>query len=360
MNENQENYNIVIVDDEEIVTSNLKMLLRLEDFPTPNVFNNPVLALEFVKNNKVDMVISDFLMPEMNGIEFLKEVKSASPRSTLILLTGYADKENAIKAINEVGIYRYLEKPWDNDDLILCIKNALERSDFIAQQELEVLRDDFIATLTHDLRTPLLAAIQTLKFFIDGTLGALTEKQKTFLETMIQSNQDMLGLVNALLEVYKYESGQLILCKENFVLRELVDHCAREMESLLVQKSLSLEILGFSERKILSDKQEIKRVIANFLGNAIKHTKQNGEIKIIADFDDKNVIVSVEDNGIGIPANDVPKLFKRFSQGTGKKRSTSTGLGLYLSRQIVEAHGGKVWLESELNVGSKFKFSLPL
>lgn len=352
-------YNIVIVDDEPIVTSNLKTLLKLENFPMPNTFNSPVEALEYVRKNKIDLVISDFFMPEMNGIEFLKEVKNTSPRSTLILLTGYADKENAIKAINEVGLYRYLEKPWDNEDLLLCIRNSLERSDFIAEQELERLRDDFIATLTHDLRTPLLAAIQTLKFFVDGTLGELSEKQKTFLETMIQSNQDMLGLVNALLEVYKYESGQLVLCKDNFIVKDLINQCSKEVEALLVQKNLKLTISEICDERVYGDKQEIKRVISNFLGNAIKHTNNNGEIRIIVDFNDKDVIISVEDTGIGIPENDIPKLFKRFSQGTGTKRSTSTGLGLYLSRQIVEAHGGKVWLESKLNVGSKFKFSIP-
>lgn len=353
-------YNIVIVDDEPLVTSNLKMLLKLENYPAPNTFNSPTEALEYIRNNKIDMVISDFLMPEMNGIEFLKEVKTDSPRSTLILLTGYADKENAIKAINEVGLYRYLEKPWDNEDLLLCIKNGLERSDFIAQQELERLRDDFIATLTHDLRTPLLAAIQTLKFFVDGTLGNLSDKQRVFLETMIQSNQDMLGLVNALLEVYKYESGQLVLCKDNFVLRDLIEQCAKEMESLLTHKNLKLSISELDKEKIYGDKQEIKRVLTNFLGNAIKHTNQNGEIKILTEFNEKDITVSVEDTGIGIPKDDIPKLFKRFSQGTGTKRSTSTGLGLYLSRQIVEAHGGRVWLESEVGVGSKFKFSIPV
>lgn len=351
--------NIVIVDDEPIITSNLKTLLRLENYPSPNIFNFPEEALEYIQNNKTDLVISDFLMPGMNGIEFLKKVKAVSPRSTLILLTGYADKENAIKAINEVGLYRYIEKPWDNEDLLLCIKNGLERSDFIAQQELERIREDFIATLTHDLRTPLLAAIQTLKFFTDGTLGTLTEKQKTFLETLIQSNQDMLGLVNALLEVYKYESGQLVLCKDNFIIKDLIEQCAREVESLLVQKNHKLIVNEIPNERIFGDKQEIKRVISNFLGNAIKHTGKDGKITISVGFNEEEVTVSVEDTGIGIPENDIPKLFKRFSQGTGTKRSTSTGLGLYLSRQIVEAHGGKIWTESTVNVGSKFIFTVP-
>ncbi len=359
MDFNLKQHNIVIVDDEPIVTANLKTLLKLENFPAPHVFNSPSEALEFIRNNRIDLVISDFFMPEMNGIDFLKEVRKIHQRTTLILLTGYADKESAIKAINEVGLYRYLEKPWDNDDLLLCIKNGLERSHFIALQELEKLRDDFIATLAHDLKTPLLAAIQTLKFFLDGTLGSLAERQQNFLEIMLQSNQDMLNLVNALLEVYRYESGQLVLCKDYFVLKDLMEQCSREVQSLLEKKNLQLVIQEIQDEKIYADKHEIKRVLSNFIGNAIKHTPQCGKISIFADFNDNDIIVSVEDTGIGIPENDIPKLFNRFSQGTAKKRSTSTGLGLYLSRQIVEAHNGKIWVESEVNAGSRFKFSLP-
>jgi len=353
-------HTIVIVDDEPIVTSNLKTLLKLENFPSPHVFNSPSEALKFIQNNKTDMVVSDFLMPEMNGIDFLKEVRKINERASLILLTGYADKENAIKAINEVGLYRYFEKPWDNDDLLLCIKNGLERTHFIDMQELEKLRDDFISTLAHDLRTPLLAAIQTLNFFLDGTLGDLGDRQKTFLETMHQSNRDMLSLVNALLEVYRYESGQLVLCKDYFCIKPLIEQCAKEVQSLLEKKNLELNLHELPEKKIYADKQEIRRVISNFIGNAINHTPQNGKISIFSDLTENDIIVSVEDTGIGIPQGDIPKLFNRFSQGTEKKRSTSTGLGLYLSRQIVEAHNGKIWVESELNVGSKFRFSIPI
>ena len=149
------------------------------------------------------LVLLDQEMPQMNGIEFLTQVKKIAPYTCMIMLTGYADKENTIKAINEIGIHRYIEKPWNNTDLILAVRNGFERTELInkltLEQEMNKLRDDFIATLTHDLRTPLLAAIQTLKFFLDGTLGDLNEKQNKFLDTMLTSNKDMLGLVNALL-----------------------------------------------------------------------------------------------------------------------------------------------------------------
>ncbi|OGI04557.1 MAG: hypothetical protein A2Y25_02010 [Candidatus Melainabacteria bacterium GWF2_37_15] len=358
-----DNYNIVIVDDEELITSNLKILFRLEGYHSPNIFNSPLEALEYIKNNRVDLVISDFFMPKLNGIDLLKKTREFHPHATLILLTGYADKESAIRAINEVGLYRYIEKPWDNTDLMLCIRNGLEKihlNDVIKhQQEIERLRNDFIATLTHDLRTPLLAAIQTLQFFVDGTVGNLSEKQRILLETMMYSNQDMLGLVNALLEVYKYESGQLALCKENFVLSDIINQCIKEVQPLADSKELVLTCDDIKDEKIYADKHEIKRVLANFLGNAIKNTNKGGNIIVSTSFEENEVTVSVKDTGIGIPQEDLPKLFHRFSQGTGQKRSTSTGLGLYLSCQIVEAHGGKIWAESEINKGSIFKFTVP-
>ena len=502
---------IVIVDDDKIVTSSLKTLLKLEGFSDAHYFNDPKEALEFLKLERPDLILSDFLMPQMNGFEFLSAAKEIYPEVSMILLTGYADKENAIRAINEIGLYKYIEKPWDNDDLIFNIKNGIERShllsqlrekineleiakeqlekyshgleeivaqktadliktnsklsgiinycadgiiiidengrieqanpacenmvglseanlvninfanithlekkqnfkdalksdtdiflrdcyvlnslrdkkipveisfalieseqdeplkkfvgvirDIRAQKEMERLRDDFVATLTHDLRTPLLAAIQTLKFFLDGSLGSLEDRQKVLLATMQKSNEDLLGLVNALLEVYKYEAGKLDLCKTNFLLKDLIIQTHKELEPLAKNKNIefNLDYKADADLVISADRGEIRRVITNLCGNAINYTHIGGKIDIEVSENYNDVIFSVADNGNGIPKEDIPNLFKRFSQGTSTKRSTGTGLGLYLSRQIVEAHGGKIWLESRINKGSVFSFLL--
>lgn len=511
---------IVIVDDDKIVTSTLKTLFKIEGFSDAHYFNDPKEAIEFLKLEKPDLILSDFLMPKMNGFEFLSVAKEMYPEVSMILLTGYADKENAIRAINEIGLYKYIEKPWDNDDLIMNIRNGVERSyllsqlrekideleiaktelenyshnleeivaqktadlvktnsklsgiinycadgiiiidenghieqanpacenfvglsednlkkmnfsnithlerkqnfktalkeeseiflrdcyilnslrdkkipveisfalieeleeelssqtepekpikkfvgvirDIRAQKEMERLRDDFVVTLTHDLRTPLLAAIQTLKFFLDGSLGPLEDKQKVLLSTMQKSNEDLLGLVNALLEVYKYEAGKLDLCKTNFMFKDLVTQCFNELGLLAKNKNIEfgLNFEADSDLSINADRGEIRRVITNLCGNAINYTNLGGKIEIGVREQGGDLIFSVADNGNGIPAEDIPNLFKRFSQGTSKKRSTGTGLGLYLSRQIIEAHGGKIWLESRLNKGSEFSFML--
>ena len=122
------NSKIVVVDDEKMVTSAFKALFKVEGYTDIHLFNAPKDAIEFLKVNKPDLIISDFMMPEMNGLEFLTEAKKLHSEVSMILLTGYADKENAIKAINEIGLYKYIEKPWDNDDLMMNIKNGIERS----------------------------------------------------------------------------------------------------------------------------------------------------------------------------------------------------------------------------------------
>ena len=118
---------IVIVDDEDMVLTSLRSFLHLETDYNVETYTSPKEALDNLDSKPLDLVISDYLMPEMNGIDFLLQVKNVHPFSTRILLTGYADKENAIKAINEVGLYQYIEKPWDNEELKLVIQNGLER-----------------------------------------------------------------------------------------------------------------------------------------------------------------------------------------------------------------------------------------
>ncbi len=118
---------IVIVDDEEMVLTSLRSFLTLETEYTVKTFTSALDALKFIKADAVDLVVSDYLMPEMDGITFLSKVRDVRPEVPRIILTGYADKENAIKAINNVGLFQYIEKPWDNDDILIIFRNGLEK-----------------------------------------------------------------------------------------------------------------------------------------------------------------------------------------------------------------------------------------
>ena len=129
-----EEYTVLVVDDEEMVTTSISTLFMLETDYNTLVFNSPSEALKALKETEVDLVISDYLMPgEMNGVDFLLELKKLQPEAIRILLTAYADKENAIRAINEVQLYQYVEKPWDNDMLLLLVRNGLTHGKLLRQ-----------------------------------------------------------------------------------------------------------------------------------------------------------------------------------------------------------------------------------
>jgi len=129
---------LVIVDDEEMVLTSIASFLRLETSYDVSTFTRATAALEHVERNDVDLVISDFLMPEMDGLQFLRRVRDLRPQVPRVILTGYADKENAIKAINEVGLFQYIEKPWNNDELRLVIRNGVEKKQLMSQLEQKV------------------------------------------------------------------------------------------------------------------------------------------------------------------------------------------------------------------------------
>ena len=126
-----ENATIVIVDDEEMVLKSLSSFLTLETDYNVKTFNSPFDALDFIRDNDVDLVVSDYLMPDMDGLAFLEKVKEMKPEVPRIILTGYADKENAIKAINDVGLYQYIEKPWDNNDLLIIFRNGIGKNQLL-------------------------------------------------------------------------------------------------------------------------------------------------------------------------------------------------------------------------------------
>ncbi len=126
-----EKHIILIVDDEEMVTTSLRSFLELETDYEVVTFTSPIEALEYVRENPIDLIVSDYLMPDVDGISLLLQIKQLRPNATRVLLTGYADKENAIKAINDVGLYQYIEKPWENADVKLVMQSGRERSDLL-------------------------------------------------------------------------------------------------------------------------------------------------------------------------------------------------------------------------------------
>lgn len=225
-------------------------------------------------------------------------------------------------------------------------------------------KSDFLANMSHELRTPLNAIIGFSEVLYDESFGPLNEKQKDYMNDVLVSGRHLLSLVNEILDLSKVESGKMILENTSFLLSQLLEQSLvliRE-KSLKHELHISLEITdGVSY--ISADERKIKQIIYNLLSNAVKCTPDGGKIYIKAIKKNDQIEISVSDTGIGIAKDDLGKMFERFSQveNIHTRKLNGTGLGLALSKSLVELHGGKIWVESQgINKGATFSFSLPV
>lgn len=239
---------------------------------------------------------------------------------------------------------------------------AHQKSELLTQQSLTQIREDFVHTLTHDLKTPILGAIQIIKSFQQEQFGAVNDLQIKVLNTMNQSQQRSLELVETLLDIYRNDAEGLTL---NLQLVDLWQIAKEAVDTVLILSSdreikLNLKSSQSEEQpmKIKADSLQLIRVFINLLSNAIYHSHRAGQIDVIVGQNDHQYVVQVIDNGQGLNPTDIPLLFGRFYQSHNQARGS--GLGLYLSRQIVEAHDGKIWAEPGITQGTMFCFSLPV
>ncbi len=228
-------------------------------------------------------------------------------------------------------------------------------------QRLNELKDEFLSNVAHELATPLTIIKEGVKLVSDEMLGKVNEQQKEFL-TIASNNVDRLTrLIVDLLDISKIEAGKMEIKKTSIDIKSLIRKLASSFELKVEQKKLELRVnLPEDEIDIYADEHRITQVFSNLVDNAIKFTKE-GCIEVFVREEGNEVECSVADTGAGISRKDIPKLFDKFTQfgresGPGEK---GTGLGLVISRRIVELHGGKMWVESEPGTGSKFYFTLP-
>ena len=220
--------------------------------------------------------------------------------------------------------------------------------------------EDVVSSMTHDLKTPLLATKTSCSHMLEGYFGNLTEEQKQVIELLQQSSENSLTLVKNLLSVFRYESRFYKLLLEQVDISILLNKAVDSVKSLASENKIILKIVP-CKFELKCDLFELERVLVNLLSNAIKHspTGEKVEIKAIKDVDG-NITITIEDKGLGISKEDLPNLFNRFWYSRRSNLNAhSTGLGLYLSKQIVEAHGGKIWVKSELGKGTEVSFSMP-
>jgi len=228
--------------------------------------------------------------------------------------------------------------------------------------ELDRMKGDFIAMVSHELRSPISAIVQNMNLILDGLVGETTEKQRHLLSRAKERSKGLLDLIADLLEISKIEAGMTVQCKEPLRVEEVVRTVVELMEGEARAKGISLTTqLDASLPPVLGDKENLEGVFTNLVSNAIKYTPEGGTVHIETCADGDYVKTVVKDTGIGISADDLPQIFDKFSRvKTEKTRGiVGTGLGLSIVKNIVETHLGSIVVESEEGKGTAFTVLLP-
>ncbi len=321
----------------------------------------------FNKENKLSLINPQaerlFNVKNQNTIgKFVSELDPFGDLSLLVKVIGEEIKKiskkelllnNSTLEVSTISILKVYEK---KGTLVII-------HDVTREKTIEKLKTEFVSLSAHQLRTPLSAIKWTLKMLLDGDLGEITKEQKEYISKTYQSNERMIDLINDLLNVTRIEEGKYLSSPVLADFQEVVQLAISSSEDILKKKKIKFKFEKSEKAlpKVKIDIEKIGLVIQNLLTNAVLYTNTGGEIIISLKNSDKGIEFKISDSGIGIPKVQQKRVFTKFFRGTNamKVDTGGTGLGLYISKNIIEAHNGKIWFESEEGNGTTFYFTLP-
>jgi signal transduction histidine kinase len=384
---------ILCIDDEVIVLDSLKEQLQGEynDYLI-EVAESGEEALEIIDeliqdNIALPVVIADFIMPGMKGDELLKQIFHLIPDTKNILLTGQASIEGVGNAVNQANLYRFIAKPWDKEDLILTIKEALisfyqektiikqiielkelntnlERKVDLRTQELKELnatKDKFFSIIAHDLKNP----FNTLLGFAELILTNINKYSKNqiaeFIEIIQKTSKGAYSLLENLLDWARSQTGHLEMKPETIEIHELVHENIELLSNNSVNKNIKFINNIKKDVKVYADLNMVHTVIRNLLSNAVKYSRRGGKIEVFSKKQGKFIEITVSDSGVGIDKKDIDKLFRidKNLVTKGTDNETGTGLGLIICKEFAEKNEGEIKVRSIVGKGSDFIFIIP-
>lgn len=355
-------------------------------------------ALSALRNTTYDCVFVDYRLPDQDGLTLIQKLRSWEIKVPLVVLTGQGDEEIAV-ALMKAGATDYLSKSRvSSETLAQIVRNAIrvhraEMQAALANQQLREsheqlirknqelerqrqqiqlqnlklleasrLKSQFLATISHELRTPMNAIIGFSQILLRPKFTQLTAQQADMVERILNNGKHLLMLLNEVLDFSKLESGRLELKPEFFDLTKIINSTVAEMRSLAEAKKLSLLVQIDIQNPILfNDSVRIRQILVNLLSNAIKFT-ETGSIWVQArEIQENKIAIAVRDTGIGIAAKDFKLIFEAFRQVDQSitRKYPGTGLGLAIIESLVQMMDGKIFLESQLGVGSMFTIEIP-
>lgn len=373
-------FSLLIVDDEINVSENLKNVLQKLGFEV-EITQDPKNAIEIIKNKKYHILITDFFMPGMAGDELAREIRAINKEIYIILQTAHAEEKPELEMLQALDINSYYDKSEPIEKLIILLEQAkkicLQMEEIrsltidleLAKKcaEVDKLKDEFLANTSHELKTPLNGIIGITQSLIDGAAGQLSDAVLDDLKTVVNCGKRLSNLVNDILDYQKLKNNEITIKQKNVPLRDLVTVVMTILRPLAMSeeqnKFLGLTNLVDDTLAVFGDENRIEQILYNLIGNAIKFTK-TGIVAVNAKAEDEFVKIWVRDTGIGIPEEKIKDLFKSFEQldASISREYGGTGLGLSITKQLVELHGGKIWVESKTEgkePGTVFYFTLP-
>ena len=371
------NASILIVDDQEANVSLLEQMLLDAGYVSVSSTRNPREVCELHRKNRYSLILLDLLMPGLDGFQVMEGLNEIETEGYLSVLVQTAQPNHKLRAL-KAGAKDFISKPFDLVEVLLRVHNLIEvrllhREALLRTEQAEarseqsesanLAKNHFLASMSHELRTPLNGVIGFTEFLMDEKPGPLNPKQKEYLGDILNSGRHLLQLINDVLDLAKVEAGRMEVNSETFDLRKAVQEVCAVAQSIALKKSIQVEVEIAPEiGSVKIDPKKFKQVLYNLLSNGVKFTDAGGRVDIVVAAHGANQFkLSVRDTGIGIKAEDLERLFREFEQlesGTSR-RFEGTGLGLALTRKLVELHQGEIHVESEFGKGSTFTAILP-
>jgi signal transduction histidine kinase len=344
---------ILIVDD---TPANLLLMTRMlteRGYRTQTVLSGK-LALQAARTEPPDLILLDITMPEMNGFEVCEQLKADTALKAIpvIFISALHETMDKVKAFR-VGGVDYVTKPFQFEEVFARIQTHLQL------RRLEKLRDDLTHMIVHDLRNPLTVICGFLEILDGGEAKKLSNSTQRLVATTRRSAVELTTMIGSLLDVSKMEAGEMKLQREPCDFNALLRAVLVATQALSGNCTLTLA-MPESPLTVTADSGLIRRVLQNLLSNALKFTPDSGNVRIVVTPFESEIRIAVTDTGCGIAPQYHQHIFEKFGQVEDRKNHLGTGLGLTFCKLAVEAHGGRIGVESEVGKGSTFWFALPV
>lgn len=364
---------VLVVDDSEGTADVLVRHMRLEGYDA-HAITDPLEALAAIKADPPDLLLLDVMMPHLNGMDLLKELRAYTPTAELpvILLTALGETHDVVRGF-ALGANDYMVKPPEYEVLAARVRTQVNlkqlrdqrQRDLAALRELNALKDRFLQIAAHDLRNPIHNIVIGLELLgrIDPALQAQIRDFDVVMEMMRIAVQTMQTIISDFLDFQALRSGKIKLDLKPTALNEVVERVIAQHRPAAEAKGITLHAqLAPSLPPTLADPDRVAQVVGNLISNAIKFSPNGALVGVRTRLMGGQIVVEVADNGPGIPEEEIALLFQEFARLSNRPTAgePSSGVGLSIARQLVEMHGGRIGVKSKVGKGSLFWFALPV